>query len=370
MDVAAERRDGPGAVAVTGDARASTPDASASLAGATEAPAVMAGLRRLVYPGFAVGVALFTALLVHEGVGEVLAALAVGGWGLLGVALFHVAPMAADAAGWRALLPAAGRPGLRTMLFARWVGESVNGLLPAMQIGGNIAKARVLVRRGVPGVESGASVVVDVTLVMLTQIVFTITGLVLLLLHVGGRTIASTAAVGLALSVLALAGFVAAQRLGVFGRGARLLERLRGRTPLAGLVDDAAALDARVADLWHERRRLAVAGAWHLASWAIGVGEVWLALRLLGHPVDLLSATILESLAQAIRGAAFAVPAALGVQEGGLLLLGAALGIAPDTALALSLTKRVREITLGLPGLVAWQVDWTLDRRNAGVRRA
>ncbi|MCW5891411.1 MAG: flippase-like domain-containing protein [bacterium] len=355
---------------MSGEARASAPDASASLAATPDAPAVVAGIRRLAVPGFALGVALFTALLVHEGVGEVLAALAVGGWGLVGVALFHVAPMAADAAGWRALLAAPDRPGLGTMFFARWVGESVNGLLPAMQIGGNVAKARVLVRRGMPGATAGASVVVDVTLVMVTQIVFTVTGLVLLLLHVGGRTIAPTAAVGLGLSVLALAGFVLAQRLGVFARGARLLTRVRGPSPLAGLVDDAVALDGRVAGLYRERGRVVAAAAWHLASWAVGVGEVWLALWLLGHPVDLLSAIILESLAQAIRGAAFAVPAALGVQEGGLLLLGAALGIAPDTALALSLTKRVRELTLGLPGLVAWQLDWTVDRRRVGARSA
>ncbi|HEV7730701.1 MAG TPA: lysylphosphatidylglycerol synthase domain-containing protein [Candidatus Binatia bacterium] len=350
------------------EARVSTHDAPGSLTD-DAAPAMIAGMRRIVYPGFAVGVALFTVLLVHQGVGEVLAALAVGGWGLLGVALFHLAPMVADALGWRTLLVATPRPQPRTMVFARWVGESINTLLPAMQVGGNIAKARVLGRRGIPGVVAGASVVVDVTLVMLTQIVFTITGLLLLLVHVGGHTVAPTAAIGLGLSVLGLAGFVAAQRMGLFTRAVRAVSRMRSGVQPGGLVDDAAALDAAVAALYRDRRCVATAGAWHLLSWAVGVGEVWLALRLLGHPVDLLSATILESLAQAIRGAAFAVPAALGVQEGGFLLLGATLGIAPDTALALSLTKRVREISLGLPGLVAWQLDWTLHRRRAAVAR-
>ncbi len=349
---------------VMSDARVSAHDAPGSLTD-DAAPAMIAGMRRIVYPGFAVGVALFTALLVHQGVGEVLAALAVGGWGLLGVALFHLAPMVADALGWRTLLVATPRPRVGTMLFARWVGESVNTLLPAMQVGGNIAKARVLLRRGVSGVVAGASVVVDVTLVMLTQIVFTITGLLLLVVHVGGRTVAPTAAIGLGLSILALAGFVMAQRMGLFTRIVRAIAGMRRGVRPGAFVADAAALDAAVATLYRDRGRLGTAAAWHLLSWAVGVGEVWLALRLLGHPVDLLSATILESLAQAIRGAAFAVPAALGVQEGGLLLLGATLGIAPDTALALSLTKRVREITLGLPGLVAWQVDWTLYRRRA-----
>jgi putative membrane protein len=136
-------------------------------------------------------------------------------------------------------------------------------------------------------------------------------------------------------------------------------------------VAGAASLDDAVARLYRDRRALLVGGAWHLASWLVGTGEVWLALRVLGYPVDLHSALLLESLGQAIRAAAFAVPGALGVQEGGFLLLGPAVGITPETALALSLAKRVREIILGLPGLVAWQLDRTLvgttdDRQEGG----
>jgi hypothetical protein len=63
-------------------------------------------------------------------------------------------------------------------------------------------------------------------------------------------------------------------------------------------------------------------------------------------------AFVLESLGQAIRGAGFAIPGALGVQEGGYLLLAPLAGLAPDAALALSLAKRARELLLGLPGLL------------------
>ena len=61
---------------------------------------------------------------------------------------------------------------------------------------------------------------------------------------------------------------------------------------------------------------------------------------LLGHPVTWVEALLLESLGQAIRGAAFAIPGALGVQEGGYLLLAPLAGLSSDTALALSLAKR------------------------------
>ncbi len=58
----------------------------------------------------------------------------------------------------------------------------------------------------------------------------------------------------------------------------------------------------------------------------------------------------------AIRSAVFPVPGALGVQEGGYVLVGSLLGIPGDAAFALSLIARVRELILGIPGLIAWQV--------------
>ena len=65
---------------------------------------------------------------------------------------------------------------------------------------------------------------------------------------------------------------------------------------------------------------------------------------------------MLESLIQAVRSAAFFMPGALGVQEGGLILLGAVVGLGPEVALALSLIKRIRELAVGLPALLAWQM--------------
>jgi uncharacterized membrane protein YbhN (UPF0104 family) len=65
---------------------------------------------------------------------------------------------------------------------------------------------------------------------------------------------------------------------------------------------------------------------------------------------------ILERATLAIRGAAFLVPGAVGVQEGGYILLGNLLGIPSEMALALSLVRRVRELALGIPGLITWHL--------------
>jgi len=315
----------------------------------------MSRLRAIASLGLLVGLTLFIGLIVYRGIGEVAAALAAGGLGLFLVAAWHLVPLFADALGWRCLLPRAQRPTVATMATARWLGESINGLLPVMQIGGNIVKARYIARRGVDVDRAAASVVVDVTLLVSTQLLFTLVGLALLPLVVGGERILLQAGMGAALLALMIWGFYAVQRRGLFGLLARLARRLAGEARWATLDLDAGALDHAVSRLYRQRRAVLHAAGWHLVSWVLGAGEVWLALRVLGHPVGFESALLLESLGQAVRAAAFAVPGALGVQEGGYLLLGSLLGIAPETALALSLAKRFRELVLGLPGLLVWQ---------------
>lgn len=339
------------------------PAGGSEISEAARLPRDASATRRTVWLAFALGLALFTALIAWHGIGDVARALAVGGFGLFLVPFVHLVPLTADALGWRCLIP--GKPPVLTVIFGRWVGESVNGLLPALQIGGNVAKARLLAQRGIGGASAGASVVVDVTLVMLTQVGFTLVGLSLLAVRVGGDRLLPTAMVGVGVMGIMLGGFVWAQRSGLFLGAARALGAIGQRGASAALLGGAGALDAAVRRLHADRRALLAAGSWHAVSWLLGVSETVVALTVLGHPVDLGSAVLLESLGQAVRAAAFVVPGALGVQEGGYLLLGATVGLAPETALALSLTRRVRDLVLGLPGLVAWQWDAARPLRRA-----
>ena len=58
---------------------------------------------------------------------------------------------------------------------------------------------------------------------------------------------------------------------------------------------------------------------------------------------------------QAVSSATFIVPGAIGVQEGGFIVIGAALGIDATTALALATARRLRDVVIFFPGLIAWQ---------------
>jgi uncharacterized membrane protein YbhN (UPF0104 family) len=93
-----------------------------------------------------------------------------------------------------------------------------------------------------------------------------------------------------------------------------------------------------------------------LIGWIAGAGEVWLALRFLGHPVGLVRSLIVEAVIQALSSGAFIVPGAIGVQEGGFLFTGALIGLSPELALALALARRARDIIVFVPALLFWQI--------------
>ncbi len=299
------------------------------------------------------GLALFTGILAWQGTTVVLTALGAAGWGLLLVIVLHGVIVVLDAIAWRPLFPQP-HPPLRTLVWTRWIGESVNGLLPVAQIGGDVAKARLVTRTGTPGPVAAATVIADMTVAAGTQMFFGLLGLGILLTRIGPTGALPVLLAGLGLVAFVIGLFWHVQRRGLFGFLARHLAPVTGRA-WTSLLGGAESLDRELRAVYGRGRGVLVSSVWHFGAWIFGAGEVWLVMWLVGAPVSLTEALVLESLGQAVRGAAFAVPGALGIQEGAYIFLGSLLGIDPGVALALSLAKRVRELALGVPGLVVWQ---------------
>lgn len=311
-------------------------------------------MRWLTYAALAAGVVLFAWLLLHYGAGDVLAGAAAAGWGLLWVTLFRFVNLAADTQGWRVLFASQTRPGFLPLLRLRWIGEAVNSLLPVAQVGGEVVRAQMAVRLGVRGAETGAATLVDFTLGLVTQLLYTVLAAALLIPSRGFGEETQAWFGGLLVAAAAIAAFWAASALGGFGRVAQLARRVLRGGVWDALTGGAAALDAEVKALYARRRDVAAGATWRMLSWLLHSGETWLALWFLGAPVSLADALVLEALSTAIRSGAFAVPGAIGVQEGGFVFLAPLVGLSPETALSLALVKRLRELVIGGGGLAAW----------------
>ena len=115
-------------------------------------------------------------------------------------------------------------------------------------------------------------------------------------------------------------------------------------------------LNLEIHAIYRHPRALYLAALLHSAIWVASSVEAWLALRLMGAPLSIGVVIVIESLLYAVRSVAFAVPNAVGVQEGAYIMLGAAFGLTPEVALALSLLKRARDLVIGVPALIAWQI--------------
>ncbi|HYW03715.1 MAG TPA: lysylphosphatidylglycerol synthase domain-containing protein [Gammaproteobacteria bacterium] len=301
------------------------------------------------------GIAVSIATIFHEGARQILWILSLAGWPILLLAPLHVAAIGLDAKGWEQLLSGYDRrPGLTFLTWAAVIRDSIDALLPVVRVGGDFAGIDMLCARGIALPASAASVVAEVVITLIAQALFTLIGTVLLL--AGGKPmpwIASAVAGAMALSIPFALGVIAVQRhvrvFGGLGRTVHYLFRLR-----LGAVEKVGRIDDELATLYRRYGILALSCLWELAGLIVTGAEVWLALALMGHPVPPADALVIESFWQALRSIAFVVPAALGVQELGLVAFGSLVGLAPDVSLALSLAKRLRDVTVGVPALLSW----------------
>jgi putative membrane protein len=265
----------------------------------------------------------------------------------------HLPQIALTAWSWQVLLPRARRLPVRTMLALRWYREAADALLPAGALVGQAAVVRLMVRRGVAGDLATATATVSLSLEAVSQLLFTLAGLGLLVALGDGFDRGAFAA-GLALALvttLALVGLQYPLPLRLLRAGlARLARRWPRLDP--AFIDD---LQGALRKLHADRRSLVLATALHFGAWMMGAVELMLIFGLLGHPIGFAEAIIIESLAQILRNAGFLLPGALGVQEGAIIAAAAIFGLPAATALTAALVRRTREVLVGIPGLAAWR---------------
>ncbi|MGN6669344.1 MAG: lysylphosphatidylglycerol synthase domain-containing protein [Trinickia sp.] len=320
----------------------------------------------LKWAGWPVGIALLIALVARDGAADVVQVIGRAGFALLWLVPFHALPLLLDAYGWRILLR--GRAPLAFLWWVATVREAVSRLLPVLAVGGEIVGIRLARWRVRDAGIVSASVIVEVLITIAVQYAFSALGVVLILAATGGDH-AKTIALALVLSLpLPVVTALLLRRGGVFHAIERFAARALGKEHRLLQGIDGARLDAEIDALMKRTGVLVSAFVWQFAGYVIGALETYWALALLGHPVSAGGAIAIEALTQAVRHAAFMVPAGLGVQEVAVVLLAQMFGIDREVGLSLALVKRMREVTFGCIALASWQLaEIVRARRLAGA---
>src|ERR1051326_6033554 len=200
------------------------------------------------------GASLFTFLLIRQGAPQVVAAFTSAGWAIAAVAIFHFAvPVLLDALAWWALFPKPERLPLRQLFWMRWIGESVSTLVPSAAVGGDVVRARLAALHGVSIATAAASVLVDITLGVFVQIIFTLLGLGLIVSVTGHQGFVRPTLIGAVIGVLAIIGFYVVQRLGMFRFIGRMISRLANADDWHSLVHSGHRLDQAIRRLYARR---------------------------------------------------------------------------------------------------------------------
>jgi putative membrane protein len=299
------------------------------------------------------GLALVCFLVLHVGIRPVFGAVARVGWSgfaiivlswfavtvLLGTAFYT---LLSDRAHWWVFVA------------ARQLRDSAGDVLPFTQFGGIVIGARAVILGRVSPPVAFAGAMVDVTADLVAQIAFMALGLMLGIAQLRANAVMVPYVDGLflgtALLIPGVIAFVVLQR-----GGSLMAKKLLGHF-LPATVSHTEAFAKALNGLYKKHLRLAFSTILHLLGWIVSGVWLWVVFRLLGAHIDVFSAIAIQSLLEALRSATAFVPSSIGIQEAGYAALAPIFGVGPEVGLAVSLLRRARDIVIGIPVLLAWQI--------------
>lgn len=248
----------------------------------------------------------------------------------------------------------------------RLVGETFNSIIPwAASLGGEPFKAHLLrTRHGISLSEGYASILIVhaafyLSLALLVGGAIGVTYQTLPLTPVLKRTVLASVIFLGALVILLALGL----RHGLFSR----IHRLGDRFHWWGSKSEEKkrrflALDAEIKDLYGKnRRRFLYSTLFNFLAWFAGSLEIYLIAQVIQIPVSLAEATLFETLIQVLRIITFFIPASIGAQEGGIVLMFLQFGFEKPVGVTFALIRRIREIIWIGIGLITWLM---LDRKR------
>ncbi|HTK80564.1 MAG TPA: lysylphosphatidylglycerol synthase domain-containing protein [Rhizomicrobium sp.] len=300
----------------------------------------------------AAGLALIAFLVFHSGLAPIASTLSMlGFWGLAIVALAHLPIIGLLGISWWFVGRTVGLANWDRFVWARAVRDAAAEALPFSQLGGYVIGARALTLDGADGASSAASTLLDLILEFSAKLPYLLLGLLCL----QWIKPSSPTLLAIGFTVIVIVSFAilgSAMRSRAEGLLRRSFDRFVTRWPRLQASRERAVAAFRMV---RHSGPLRASFLLHLCCWFLGAAEAWLIFRLMHLSVPLRSAFVIDSLVGAIRAFAFLVPGAIGVQEGGYVLLCGLFGLPAEVALAFSFIRRARDILIAVPILLSWK---------------
>lgn len=281
--------------------------------------------------------------------------------GLLPLLVFYPAIFAWDTLGWAYAFPKKlpKHVSFHGLYFIRIIGETLNAVIPfSASLGGEPVKAQLLKQRyDVTLSEGYASILIIHTTFWVSLNLFVVGGILATL-----KTLPLTPVLWRSVLVFLVTLGVAAVlliiglHLGIFKRVHAIGEKWNWWGSLS--LDKSRKfleLDKQIRRFYTtDPKRFFLSTFYNFLGWFTGVFEVYYMGKLLGMPIGLMEAWLIEALIQVLRIVTFFIPASIGAQEGGIVLIFSQFGYAHPVSLTFAVLRRLREIVWIALGLLLW----------------
>lgn len=320
----------------------------------SSAPAWAQKLARPVM--FALGAALLAYLVNRFGSAKVWLDLRSIGWRLIAIVALEALVSVASARVWWHTLPSQTRRGCFARLFLiHLAGSALNQGTPGAPLGGEPVKVMLLKER-FPISVTTASLLSTKLAQALARALFVIVGMLAAWWSLKVERLPVRALTfGFILTAAGVAMFMAMQIHGFSTTAARISGRLRFLGSwVERLERGMQRVDEHLRELYTLRPWDFVAAvALSLTGLCVGVVQVWLMMGWMGLRRDWPSSLTIEAFSVLVNFVLFAVPGSLGVQEGGKVLIFAALGLPESAGLSMGVAFRLNSLITAGQGFAA-----------------
>ena len=316
---------------------------------------------------YLLGAGLLVWLAVSSGIGSILSDLARVGPGVIVILALEVFVDAFNTLGWWYTFPVAEREGsYRRLFLVRCAGSALNESTPAASVGGEPAKV-LLLRGRITTSATAASLLATKVSFLFSTAIFIVAGMSAVWPRLKLPLDVSLALlVGFILMLIGITAFAVLQMRGIGVGTVRILRRLRVPDRWLAMVETSSReIDDHLRGFYRARTGdLVRAVASHMCAFCVSLLQILLMIEWLGLDFDPIAAFGIEAFSMLVALVGFAVPASLGVQEGGKVLIFWALGLPRSAAMAVGIVYRLTSLIKIGVGLVVFVM---LQHRSPGL---
>jgi uncharacterized protein (TIRG00374 family) len=316
----------------------------------------------------ALGAALFVYIFYGWGAHRVWRDLQAIGWRFVPIVALEVLVSAANARAWWHTLPQQTRRSAFPRLFlVQLAGHALNETAPGAPLYGEPIKV-LLMRERSPVAVTTASLLSVKLAQALASVLFIIVGLLAASWSLKlDRLPVRSLSVAFVVIVAGIGTFMALQLRGFSGLTRRVASRGYWLGSWVGRMEHGLRrVDEHLQELYRTRPLDFVAAVLlGLVGLCVGIVQIWLMMRWIGLRPDWLASVTIEAFAVLVSFVSFVIPGSLGVQEGGKVLIFAALGLPVAAGVTVGVACRVNNMLHVAIGVVA--LVWLKPYRMFGA---